>query len=197
MIAYLRGVVLARTAGSLVVDVNGVGYLVGASSSTLDAVGGKGSAVELHVHTVMREDAFALYGFLTTDEKDTFLILNSVQGVGPKAALSLLGTMPGGVLERAIGAGNAKALTAADGVGPKLAARICSEVSSKFVGFEPGGATAGQHAGSSEEDDARSALERLGYNPREAARLVTAAVEAGAGPQIEGLVRHALQNVAR
>jgi len=199
VIAYLRGAVLARTASNLILDVNGVGYLIGASLSTLEGAGMPGDIAELHVYTAVREDAIALYGFLTLDEKDTFLVLTSVQGVGPKVALSLQGALPNGALERAISSGNAKALTAADGVGAKLAARICSEVGSKFVGLGPvgGAAQVPITPEDANEADARSALINLGFATAEAARVITAVIAAGTERTTEALIRAALKSMHR
>lgn len=185
MIALLRGRVHGRTGNSVVLDVNGVGYLVQASQPTLLALGAVGDEATLLVHTQVREDAITLFGFGDAEEREVFLMLLAVQGVGPKAALALLSHLgPAGTLS-ALAAGNAKALSGADGVGPKLAARLASELGAKAAkaGAVPavaavevrGTATPGP------VDDARAALLHLGF-PRLETEALLSAVLAGPNP---------------
>ncbi len=130
MIAKLKGTVDSVDDGSAVIDVNGVGYLVSASSRTLrDLV--VGGPVALLVETIVREDAIALYGFLETAERDWFRILTTVQGVGARVGLSILSTLSPDEIARAIAAGDKASLSRPAGVGPKLAARLATELKDK------------------------------------------------------------------
>ena len=134
MIARLKGTVEAVDDGSAVIDVNGVGYLVSASSRTLrDLVVGQTATVL--VETIVREDAIALYGFLDTAERDWFRILTTVQGVGARVALSILSTLSPDEIARAIAAGDKASLSRPAGVGPKLAARLATELKDKAAAF--------------------------------------------------------------
>ena len=134
MIAKLKGTVDAIDGDSAVIDVNGVGYLVSASARTLrDLV--VGGPATLLVETIVREDAIALYGFLETAERDWFRILTTVQGVGARVALSILSTLAPDEIARAIAAQDRASLSRAAGVGPKLAARLATELKDKAAAF--------------------------------------------------------------
>ena len=137
MIASLRGLVEGRTRNAVIVDVQGVGYLAHASARTLDSLGAVGSEVRLVVVTQVREDAITLYGFIDSEERDVFLMLTSVQGVGPRIALALLSIMAPDEVLAAILAGDRAALARADGVGPRLATRIASELRDKAEAAAP------------------------------------------------------------
>ena len=134
MIAKLKGTVDSIDEGSAVIDVNGVGYLVSASSRTLRDLE-VGGPVTLLVETIVREDAIALYGFLETAERDWFRILTTVQGVGARVALSILSTLSPDEIARAIAAGDKASLSRPAGVGPKLAARLATELKDKAAAF--------------------------------------------------------------
>ena len=131
MIGKLRGVVDSVDAEALILDVNGVGYLVSASARTLRALPAAGEAVELLVETHVREDAIRLYGFLTAAERDWFRLLQNVQGVGAKVALGILGVLSADALSAAIARQDKAAMARAPGVGPKLAARLVLELKDK------------------------------------------------------------------
>src|SRR6185312_13528362 len=166
MIAKLKGIVDSVDEGGAVVDVNGVGYLVSASSRTLrDLV--VGGPATLLVETIVREDAIALYGFLETAERDWFRILTTVQGVGARVELSILSTLAPDEIARAIAAQDRATLSRPAGVGPKLAARLATELKDKAAAFgvAPAPATADLPAGTpgSINEDAVSALVNLGY----------------------------------
>ena len=161
MIASLRGRVAGRTGGSVVIDVGGVGYLVQVSAPTMAFLGEPGDEALVLVHTLVREDAITLFGFSEPDERDVFLMLLGVQGVGPRLALSILSELPPIQALAAIAGDDRRALCAADGVGPKLAARIVSELADKAVaaGARPADVTArGPGAGSPAAEEARQAL---------------------------------------
>ncbi len=131
MIGKLRGLVDAVDEEGLLVDVGGVGYVVSASARTLRALPRPGETVTLHIETQVREDSIRLFGFLTTGERDWFRLLQSVQGVGAKVALGILGALPGDTLAAAIARQDKATMARAPGVGPKLAARLVLELKDK------------------------------------------------------------------
>ena len=203
MIARLKGVVDSIDEGSAVIDVNGVGYLVSASSRTLrDLVAG--GAATLLVETIVREDAIALYGFLATAERDWFRILTTVQGVGARVALSILSTLSPDEIARAIAAGDKASLSRPAGVGPKLAARLATELKDKAAAFGVAPAparatdTAAPAVAATVNEDAVSALVNLGYRRVEAFGAV-ARVTQRLGPDapLDAVIRGGLQELAR
>ena len=203
MIAKLKGVVDSIDEGSAVVDVNGVGYLVSASSRTLrDLI--VGGAATLLVETIVREDAIALYGFLATAERDWFRILTTVQGVGARVALSILSTLSPDEIARAIAAGDRASLSRPAGVGPKLAARLATELKDKAAAFGVAPAparatdTAVPAVAATVNEDAVSALVNLGYRRVEAFGAV-ARVTQRLGPDapLDAVIRGGLQELAR
>ena len=202
MIAKLKGTVDAVDSDSAVVDVNGVGYLVSASARTLrDLV--VGGPATLLVETIVREDAIALYGFLETAERDWFRILTTVQGVGARVALSILSTLAPEEIARAIAAQDRASLSRAAGVGPKLAARLATELKDKAAAF--GVAPAASRAAAvpagpsgSVNEDAVSALVNLGYRRVEAFGAVARVTQRlGASAQLDAVIRAGLQELAR
>jgi holliday junction DNA helicase RuvA len=203
LIAKLKGVVDSVDEGSAVVDVNGVGYLVSASSRTLrDLV--VGGPATLLVETIVREDAIALYGFLQTAERDWFRILTTVQGVGARVALSILSTLPPDEIVRAIAAQDRATLSRPAGVGPKLAARLATELKDKAAAFgvAPVPAKAGAPGvvppTASVNEDAVSALVNLGYRRIEAFGAVARVTQRlGEGAALDAVIRASLQELAR
>ncbi|MEY3267635.1 MAG: Holliday junction ATP-dependent helicase RuvA [Pseudomonadota bacterium] len=199
MIARLKGLLDSTAADACVVDVNGVGYLVSASSKTLGALGGNGSAVVLHIETQVREDAIQLFGFLGEAERDSFRLLTTVQGVGGRVALAILSVLGPDELAHAIAAADTASIARANGVGPKLAARIANELKGKF-GAVALGSAAPLPVGSTGGDiaDALTALAGLGFKPMEASRAVAEArAELGDGAGVSDLIRVALRRSAR
>ncbi len=202
MIARLAGVLASTALDSAVIDVNGVGYLVSASSRTLTALGGVGSTVVLHVDTQVREDAIQLFGFATEDEREWFRLLQSVQGVGGRVALAILSVLPPYELQSAIAMRDTASVARANGVGPKLAARIVNELKDKAGAIAVSGPDAVllpivAAAGNDAVRDALSALGNLGFRPAEAARAVAEAQsELGEGAGFGDLVRVALKKSA-
>lgn len=171
MIGKLTGILDKTSTNSILLDVQGVGYLVNCSPRTLARCGAKGEALSLYIDTNVREDAITLYGFIDEAEQQWFRLLHSVQGVGPKAAMAILGVCPPDKLSFAIAAGDKPAITQADGVGPKLATRILTELkdkaakidlSAKLQGVEISTPT-NEIIGGGVEQDAVSALINLGY----------------------------------
>ena len=168
MIARLKGLLEDIGLDSIIVDVNGVGYLVSCSQKTLSALGPKGSPVNLWIETLMRAESLQLFGFSAPAEQTCFLKLLTVQGVGARMALSLLSTFSPEELIRAIAFQDKTSLTRADGVGPKLASRLITELKDKFdkgfEGIELKPTTSSSLGGlPSHFEDAISALVNLGY----------------------------------
>ncbi len=204
MIAKLKGVVDSVEEGSAVIDVNGVGYLVSASSRTLRDLVVGGPATVL-VETIVREDAIALYGFLETPERDWFRILTTVQGVGARVALSILSTLPPDEIVRAIAAQDRATLSRPAGVGPKLAARLMTELKDKAAAF--GVAPVSQKGAglgtvvpptASVNEDAVSALVNLGYRRIEAFGAVARVSQRlGEDAALDAVIRAGLQELAR
>lgn len=207
MISKLKGKVDERGKDSATIDVNGVGYLVRASARTLAAIGGEGEACAVHVETVVREDAIELFGFATREERDCFRLLTSVQGVGPKAGLALLSALAPGEIAAAILAEDKSMLTRADGVGPKLAQRIASELKDKVAALgivlaagKPSAAPAALPRAAPATDqaaDAVSALVNLGYKRAEAVAATNKAVKRlGEDAGVQALIPEALRELA-
>ena len=199
MIAKLTGRLDSWGAGHAVIDVGGVGYLVEASARTLSAIGIVGDHVTVHTELLVGEDFLRLIGFASAEERDWFRLLTSVQGVGGKVALAILSALEPAEVQRAIAGGDAAMIARANGVGPKLAQRICHELKDKAgwagVAGTEGGAAA--PAGSIHAD-ALAALTALGFKPAEASAAVNAAdAELGAGVTLDALVRLALRKAAK
>lgn len=175
MIAQLSGQIVEQNTNQLILDVHGVGYLVTVSSSTLSQIRALSGTISLLIEMIVREDSLTLYGFYTSEEKSAFTVLQSVQGVGAKAAISILSVLTPDSLKQAILSSDKAMVSRADGVGPKLAQRIVNELAEKVgklptslgntenMGVSPSGA--GQSAIS---QDAISALVNLGYSQSEA-----------------------------
>lgn len=212
MIAKLTGMVDSVGTDWVVVDVNGVGYQVACSNRTLSRMG-TGERVALVVETFIREDRITLYGFADSGERDWFRLLTTIQGVGSRLALSILGILDPDQLTRAIAAQDKTALTRADGVGPKVAARIVNELKDKVGNLALGAsatASAGGKAapagggapGSSVDNtvmaDAVSALVNLGYGRSEAfGAVVAAGRKLGDGAGVSELIRHGLKELSQ
>ena len=198
MIAALRGTVEALEEDRCVVDVQGVGYLVQASTRTLAALPLPPGIARLLVETQVREDAISLYGFADTAERDWFRLLLTVQGVGARVALNLLSALSPSDLVRAIAAGDRASLTRAAGVGPKLAVRLLSELREKAGAMPQGvGMPVAAVVAAGPEADAVSALVNLGYRRGEAEPAVARVLaRLGAGVAEGQLIRESLQELA-
>jgi Holliday junction DNA helicase RuvA len=170
MIALLTGRIEALDAGACIVDVNGVGYLVQASTRTLAALPTAPTQARLLIETVVREDAILLYGFADSAERDWFRLLTTVQGVGAKVALSILSALAPRDLVGAIAAGDRARLTRVPGVGPKLAIRLLTELREKAGAMPSSSATSPTAIPPPRgiAADALSALTNLGYRRTEA-----------------------------
>ncbi len=183
MIARLRGRVTGRAGSGLIVDVNGVGYLVNATPSVLRLGDGE---VTIEVHTVVREDALQLYGFAAADERELFELLLGVSGVGPKVALAIVSGSTPVELRRAIVRDDVKRFQAIPGIGLKTAQRVVLELKEKLVGLDIGGPDTG-------ELTARDALVELGWSLVDAERALA---DVDAELSVEEQVRHALRAAA-
>jgi Holliday junction DNA helicase RuvA len=182
-----------------VVDVNGVGYLVHASTRTLSALPKPPVAARVLVETVVREDAIQLFGFAEPAERDWFRLLTTVQGVGAKVALGILSALSPRDLAGAIAAGDRASLTRAPGVGPKLAVRLLTELRDKAGGM-PVGTTLPAAAGAplgGVVADALSALANLGYRRAEALPAVERAIAAIGDGSLDAVLRASLRELAR
>ena len=198
MIALLTGSVVALEATGCVIDVNGVGYLVQASTRTLSALPKPPGVARVLVETVVREDAILLFGFAEAAERDWFRLLTTVQGVGAKVALGILSALSPKDLVTAIAAGDRTGLTRAPGVGPKLAVRLLTELRDKAGGMPTGVslATAPATAGGVVAD-VLSALANLGYRRAEALPAVERAVAAEGEASLDAILRASLRELAR
>ena len=196
MIAHLKGRLDSTGIDHAVIDVGGVGYLVGASAKTLAAIGPVGEAVMLHTEMLVAEDFIRLVGFASASERDWFRLLTGVQGVGARVALAILSALDPADLGRAVAAQDKAMVARANGVGPKLAERIVRELKDKIGGVAIGGAAPIAAGGAS--SDAVSALLNLGFRPAEASGAVAAAEEElGTGATLDALVRLALRKAAK
>lgn len=202
MIAKLRGLLDETGADWALIDVGGVGYLVHCSARTLSALGEQGEACTLHTELQVSENDMRLLGFADAAERDWFRLLTGVQGVGSKMALSVLSVLSAGELRDACARGDAAMVARAQGVGPKLAARIVNELKDRagaMPGSGPGSGVGGvvvAPAGGASAD-AVSALENLGFKPGVAAQAVARAqAELGEDANESDLIRVALKRAA-
>ena len=204
MIAKLSGLLDSVGTDHCIVDCGGVGYLVFCSARTLRRVGDTGNAVSLRIEMQVREDAITLFGFVDQPERDWFRRLTTVQGVGSRVALALLSVLEPEKLGQAIAAQDRTALVQADGVGPKLANRLISELKDKVADlYMGGGAATSGPAGAAASgtvgvtNDAVSALVNLGYRRADAFTAVAAAVQkAGPDAKVEQLIMMGLKELS-
>ena len=206
MIAYVNGILENLEEGNAVIDVNGIGYNVNISGSTMDRMPGIGEMVKLYTYTNVKEDAFTLFGFLSRDELNLFKMLITVNGIGPKGGLSILSVMTPDDLRFAIMAGDSKSLAKAPGIGRKTAERITLELRDELKVSEDellgGGSVASSDALVSEgensaRDEAVAALVALGYNSADAMKAVrkVLASDKAAGEDTEKLLKLALKEM--
>lgn len=197
MIAKLRGRVDQIGEDFAVIDVGGVGYLVYAGSRTLATLNA-GEAAELAIETHVREDHIHLYGFSSASEREMFRTLTTVQGVGAKVGLAILSALSAQQIAQAIVSGDQSAFKRASGVGPKLAARLVSELKDKVAGFSLAAPApqAANGAAPSGTEDAVSALVNLGYARMDAFGAVTRTLAAAGGTMpLPALIRAALKEL--
>jgi holliday junction DNA helicase RuvA len=196
MIAALRGTLIEKHPNRVIVDIHGVGYDVQVPLSTFYAIGDAGREVSLRVRTHVREDAIALYGFLTALELDLFDRLIAISGIGPKLALAVLSGIDAGELVRAVRGQDVARLTRIPGVGKKTAERIGLELKDKLGSALPAGGAPDPEGGDLRAD-VISALVNLGYQPAAAEKAVNAELRHSADPRFEDVLRGALRALMR
>jgi Holliday junction DNA helicase RuvA len=205
MIGKLRGIVDSYGEDYIILDVNGVGYQVHCSARTLQAMPSPGEAVALSIETYVREDQIKLFGFASDIEREWFRLLQTVQGVGAKVALSVLGTLKASELASAVAMRDKAMVARSPGVGPKVAERIVTELKDKVPAFSNIDPAVVHLAGALDENraprpvaDAVSALVNLGYGqPQAAAAIAAAARNAGEGADTATLIRQGLKELAK
>jgi Holliday junction DNA helicase RuvA len=201
MIGKLTGIVDSIADDTVILDVNGVGYLVQCPASTLSRLTA-GASASLMIEMKVSDDAIKLYGFGSAEEREWFRLLQTVQNVGGKVALAVLSTLSPRDLQRALALGDKAMIGRAPGVGPKLALRIATELKDKapsmMLGAEDGAAAASLRSHRGPEGDAVSALVHLGYSDARAAEAVARASQAlGEQTETGALIREALKGMAR
>lgn len=205
MIGKLRGVIDSYGEDYVIVDVNGVGYLVHCSARTLQVLPAQGETVTLSIETHVREDQIKLFGFTSELEREWFRLLQTVQGVGTKVALAILSTLKPTELASAIALRDKASITRTPGVGPKVGERIVTELKDKAPAFANVDPAVVRLSGEIEDKraprpvaDAVSALVNLGYGqPQAAAAIAAAAREAGDGAETKVLIRLGLKELGK
>jgi Holliday junction DNA helicase RuvA len=206
MIAHLSGTLLSKHATSVILDVAGVGYEVTIPLSTFYELEDAGSKVQLRIYTHVREDALQLYGFKSVRERELFLRLISVSGIGPKLGITLLSGMSADEIIASIRTNNLARLTLVPGIGRKTAERLVIELRDKVASLsspeleEELGPESGAPTASSEDSmrsDALSALLNLGYQRSSAEKAVTAAINDGGELSVESILRNSLRKLAK
>ncbi len=195
MIATLTGRLKRKALDYLIVDVSGVGYQVSVPLSTYSALPPDGEEVSLQIHTHLREDSLSLFGFLTQDEKEMFLLLLSVSGIGPKLAIAVLSTLPVYDLVHAIQAADESKLYSIPGIGKKTAARMVLELKDKIKVLATSDTPRPAAAPTRETEDAVSALVNLGYKKSVAEEALKKANHGRAGLPVEELIKNALKEL--
>ncbi len=200
MIGHLRGQLLFKKANLVVVDVQGIGYEVHIPLTTFYDLPQQGSEVSLRIHTHVREDALLLYGFITQKEKDFFLKLISISGIGPKLAIAILSGAKVEELAQAIADGNLARLVAIPGIGRKTAERLVLELKSQITGFLLPGQVEGERAAAKPDglqEDILSALVNLGYPRAGAEKALNGVLHAAECERtFEDLLRHTLRRLS-
>jgi|SRR6516162_4971958 Holliday junction DNA helicase RuvA len=194
MIAHLRGRLISKHPNQVIVEAAGVGYDVNISVPTFSELPAVGSEVTIHVHTHVREDALALYGFLRLEEKRLFEKLITVSGIGPKLAITILSGMAIADMVGAIRANDHARLTRIPGIGKKTAERMCVELRDKMDAFDE---TQPVAATSAVEEDVISALTNLGYQRALAEKVVERAVASAGRENFDAIFRAALGTLSK
>jgi len=194
MIAYLKGTLIHKTPGQVVIETGGVGYAAAIPISSYVKLAEAGGTVELFIHTHLTDDALSLFGFVTRDEKDMFLKLIGISGIGPKLAMNILSGIEPRELEEAIRASDVARISLVPGIGKKTALRITMELQDKLEKKEK----LLSAKASPEKEDLLSALQNMGFRQKEVERAVDqtiAALKPGAG--FEKLLRDCLKRLAK
>ena len=201
MIAHLTGRLAFKAPTHLALDVHGVGYEVFIPLSTYYNLPNADESLTLSIHTHVREDAIQLFGFSTRQEKDAFVLLMSVSGIGPKSALGILSALPVADLASAIQSGDIEKLETVPGIGKKSAGRLVLELKDKLTRFHPGMTPAVDQSTAGQDDvfdDALSALTNLGYRPTDAKDALKTVRKSRPQPlSLQELIRETLKHLAR
>ena len=208
MIAHLSGTLLSKEPNSVIIEVGGVGYEVTIPISTFYDLEESGSSVKLRIYTHVREDALQLYGFKTLRERELFMRLISVSGIGPKLGITLLSGMSADEMIASIRTNNLARLTLIPGVGRKTAERLVMELRDKVASLssteleeELGGVATATGGSLATEDSMRSdvlsALLNLGYQRGSAEKAVTSALDEGGDISVESILRRSLRKLAK
>ncbi len=194
MIAYLKGTLRHKTPGHVVVETGGVGYAAAIPVSSYVRLGEIGATVELFIHTHLSDDALALYGFASLEEKDMFLKLIAISGIGPRLAMNVLSGIAPDDLAEAVRASDVARISLVPGIGKKTALRITMELQDKLEKKEKLLAA----KGSPEKEDLLSALQNMGFRQKEAERAVDQTLAATKpGAEFEKLLRDSLKRLAK
>lgn len=200
MYAYIKGILEETAEDAVVVEAGGIGYNIKVSTATADLLPGIGSEVKIYTYTLVREDAFSLYGFLSRDDLDIFKKLITVSGIGPKGGLAILSVMSADALRFAVMAGDSKAIAKAPGIGAKTAERVILDLRDKIsvedtlrsVGAAGDAATAAGMADNRMKREAIEALVALGYSTSDATAAVKK-VDVGEDATSESILKMALK----
>ena len=187
MIGYLTGKIISSKPTQIILDVNGVGYLVNISITTFEKISDK-ETVSLFIHTSVKEDSITLFGFFTQSEKQMFELLISISGIGPKVSLGILSGITVDDLKDAISNGNVSRLIAIPGIGRKTAERVVLELRNKVDAIKPEGSIKVTPA----KDEAISALSTLGYQRQLSEKIIRDLLSENANYSLEELIRKAL-----
>lgn len=193
MIGHITGKVISKKPTQIIVDVNGVGYLINISLNTFDRLSNIGEVISLHTYLNVKEDALNLFGFFTVAEKEMFELLISISGVGPKLAQGILSGIQIDELKEALRTGNLSRIVAIPGVGRKTGERLIIELREKVDKISEDQDSSGIPAGKfTIKDDAVAALTGLGYNQKAADRIIRNILESNPDLSIEDLIKEAL-----
>ncbi len=193
MIAYLRGTILSKTPGHVTIDCHGVGYAVAVSLSTFLKLGDEGGPCALHIHTHLTDNALTLFGFTSIDERELFLKLIGISGIGPKIAMSVLSGMTTGELIEAVHKSDVARIALVPGIGKKTALRIAMELADKIEKKE----SILSGVKSRETEDLVSALLNMGFRRKEVERVVEDVLRAHKADGFEKQLRECLQRLAK
>ena len=197
MIALIRGHLIIKAPQYTVIDVNGVGYKIFIPLSTFPKLPPHKEEVTLHIHTNVREDAIQLYGFLSIEERDFFVTLLTISGIGPKMGLNIMSGSSLSDLTETVEQGDVKRLSTIPGVGKKTAARIVLELKEKLLPLSSSATNENAGFGSRVEADALSALINLGYTRVQSQDAINKAGKASKNISLEEIIREALKNLAK
>tara|TARA_B100000519_G_scaffold201168_1_gene216050 strand:- start:1716 stop:2309 length:594 start_codon:yes stop_codon:yes gene_type:complete len=193
MIVSLKGILANKNPSEVIIDVNGVGYLCFISNNTYDNIPLKGEEVSLLIYHQISENSQNLYGFSDEIEKDMFLMLISVSGIGPKTGINLLSSVSPNEFKRRLVAGEVELLSALPGIGPKTARRIIVELKDKLVSYSDNSMPIENSENSESYQDAYDALKSLGFNINEINKCLSALTESNVDFNTQDLIKEALK----